>query len=71
MATKYWRFARFQDQGIGGSLLSYIKDMAEIKRIHKLSLRVMATNQAIRFYENMVLCRKHILKRILYKWTLL
>ena len=25
MATKYWRFARFQ--GIGGSLLSYVKDI--------------------------------------------
>ena len=29
----------FQDQGIGGSLLSYIKDMAEISGIHKLSLQ--------------------------------
>lgn len=54
----------FQGQGIGGSLLSYVKDMAQISGIHKLSLRVMATNQeAIRFYENMVLCRKHILKK--------
>lgn len=42
----------FQGQGIGGSLLSYVKDMAQISGIHKLSLRVMATNQeAIRFYE--------------------
>ncbi|MGM0333066.1 GNAT family N-acetyltransferase [Enterococcus sp. AZ050] len=42
----------FQGQGIGGTLLSYVKDMAQISGIHKLSLRVMATNQeAIRFYE--------------------
>lgn len=33
-------------------MLSYVKDMAQISGIHKLSLRVMATNQeAIRFYE--------------------
>ncbi len=42
--------------------------MAQISGIHKLSLRVMATNQeAIRFYEkNMVLCRKHIFKEEFY-----
>ena len=27
----------FQGQGIGGSLLSYVKDMAQISGIHKLS----------------------------------
>lgn len=54
----------FQGLGIGGSLLSYVKDMAQISGLHKLSLRVMATNQeSIRFYKNMVLCRKHILKK--------
>ncbi|MGH2162104.1 N-acetyltransferase family protein, partial [Enterococcus faecalis] len=42
----------FQRQGIGSSLLLYVKDMAQISGIHKLSLRVMATNQeAIRFYQ--------------------
>ena len=54
----------FQGQGIGGSLLSYVKDMAQISGIHKLSLRVMATNQKpFDSMKNMVLCRKHILKK--------
>ena len=40
----------FQAKGIGGSLLSYVKDMAQISGIHKLSLRWLPI-KAIRFYE--------------------
>lgn len=41
-----------QSFGVGSALLTFVKQLAAQQQIHKLSLRVLATNEsAIRFYQ--------------------